>query len=91
LKIFPEALFDALGQGLDMGPGGPGGYDEHVGQNEQIFDVEEDNVDSLLGEDGIGGPSSQIFTLLYDSRSSRIICSTISPDSGFAYRLLAAM
>jgi hypothetical protein len=29
--------------------------------------------------------------LLYDSHSSRMICSTISPDSGFGYRLLAAM
>lgn len=66
VEVFAKALLNSLGEGLDMRPGGPGCDNEHIGQNKEIFDIEKHDVVALFGEDGIGGPSSQVFTSLFD-------------------------
>jgi len=66
VEVFAETFFDALGERLDMRSGGPGCDNEHIGQNKEVFDIKQDDVIALLGEDGIGGSSSQVFTSLFD-------------------------
>ena len=66
VEVFAETLLDALGESLDVGSGGPGCDNEHVGQTKEVFDIEKDDVIALLGEYGIGGPPSQVFASLFD-------------------------
>jgi hypothetical protein len=66
VEVFAETFFDSLGECLDMRSGGPGCDNEHIGQNKEVFNIKQDDVIALLGEDGIGGSSSQVFTSLFD-------------------------
>ena len=66
VEVFAETFFDAFGEGLDMRSGGPGCDNEHIGQNKEVFDIKQDDVIAFLGEDGICGSSSQVFTSLFD-------------------------
>ena len=53
-----EQFLDSFGQRLDMGPGSAGGYYEHLGHNEEIPDFEQNDVQSLLVGNGVGGQPS---------------------------------
>ena len=67
-----------IGQGLDVCTGGTSGNDEDVGQKECFLDVEQDDVDTVLGEQGVGGRAGQFDTVLYDLVSSFMSQPTIS-------------
>ena len=66
VEVFAETLLYTLGESLDMRSRGPGCDNKHIGQNKEVFDIKQDDVIAFLGEDGIGGSSSQVFTSLFD-------------------------
>jgi hypothetical protein len=53
-----EQLLHSFGKRLDMGPGSAGCDYEHVGHNEEIPDLEQNDVESLLVGNGVGGQPS---------------------------------
>jgi hypothetical protein len=58
-----------IGQGLDVDPRRAGRDHEYIGEEEGVLNVEQDNVGSILGEEGICCRSGQFDTVLYDGVS----------------------
>lgn len=86
-----DSLLDIFGQGLNMSAAGAGGDDEDIGEDKQFGDIDEHNVLTLLGKDGIGGQSPKLVTALYDDDSSTVVSPTISSDSTSVYRFCSMM
>ena len=53
-----EQFLHPFGQCLDMGPGSAGGDNENVGNDEEFPDFEQNDVESLLVGNGVGGQPS---------------------------------
>jgi hypothetical protein len=82
--VLLDVLLDVVGEGLNVDTGAPGGDYEHVAEKERLFDVEQDNVGSVLGVKGIGCRPGQFDTVLYDVNSICLKALTISPQTDSA-------
>lgn len=77
-KALSEPFFDVIGQCLDVDARRAGGDDEYVGEKEGFLHIEQDDVGSVLGEQGVGGRAGQFDTVLYDVVSNFMSQPTIS-------------
>lgn len=63
-EVLAQTLLDVLAQSLNVGTGPARGDHEHVGEKEGALDVEQDDVGSVLGEDGVSRRLGLFDTLL---------------------------
>jgi len=87
-RLDPVGLLDPLlhvvGESLHIGDRAARGDDEHVGEEEGVGNVEQDNVGSVLGEQGVSRRAGQVDTVLYDVIPIFMKGPTISSQAGSA-------